>query len=52
MLFGSMAAFAMNMRRTRANRLLRLVLIAALAIPFQVTVVPLYEMMVKGGIGQ
>ena len=49
-LFGSMAAFAMNMRQTRGNRLLRLVLIVALAIPFQVTVVPLYEMMVKAGL--
>ena len=49
-LFGSMAAFAMNMRRTRGNRLLRLVLITALAVPFQVTVVPLYEMMVKAGL--
>jgi raffinose/stachyose/melibiose transport system permease protein len=49
-LFGSMAAFAMNMRRTRGNRLLRLVLIVALAIPFQVTVVPLYELMVKAGL--
>ena len=50
MLFGSMAAFAMNMRRTRGNRVLRLVLIVALAIPFQVTVVPLYEIMVKAGL--
>lgn len=49
-LFGSMAAYAINMRRTRANRVLRLVLITALAIPFQVTVVPLYEMMVKSGL--
>jgi raffinose/stachyose/melibiose transport system permease protein len=49
-LFGSMAAYAMNMRRTRANRFLRLVLITALAVPFQVTVVPLYEMMVKAGL--
>ncbi len=46
-LFGSMAAYAINMRRTRGNRLLRMILIIALAIPFQVTVVPLYEMMVK-----
>jgi raffinose/stachyose/melibiose transport system permease protein len=49
-LFGSMAAYAMNMRRTRGNRLLRLVLVLALAVPFQVTVVPLYEMMVKAGL--
>jgi raffinose/stachyose/melibiose transport system permease protein len=49
-LFGSMAAYAMNMRRTRGNRLLRLVLITALAVPFQVTVVPLYEMVVKAGL--
>ena len=49
-LFGSMAAYAMNMRRTRGNRVLRAVLVVALAVPFQVTVVPLYEMMVKAGL--
>lgn len=49
-LFGSMAGFAMNMRRTRGNRVLRVILIVALAVPFQVTVVPLYEMMVKVGL--
>jgi len=49
-LFGSMAAYAVNVRRTRGNRRVRLVFVLALAIPFQATVVPLYEMMVKVGL--
>jgi raffinose/stachyose/melibiose transport system permease protein len=49
-LFGSMAAYAMNIRRTRGNRRLRLLFILALAVPFQATVVPLYEMLVKTGL--
>ncbi len=47
LLIGSMAAYAVTVRRTRFNRRLSTVLLLALAIPFQSTLVPLYEMFVK-----
>jgi raffinose/stachyose/melibiose transport system permease protein len=47
LLIGSMAAYTFTVRPTRFNRRLSMVILLALAVPFQSTLVPLYEIMVK-----
>ena len=47
LLFGSMAAYSIVMRRTRASKRLHIVLLLALAVPFQVTLIPIYQAFVK-----
>jgi raffinose/stachyose/melibiose transport system permease protein len=44
---GTMAAYGVVMRRTRSSRRIHLVLVLALAVPFQVILVPLYQLFVK-----
>lgn len=47
LLVGSLAAYTFTVWPTRFNRRLNVVVMLALAVPFQSTLVPLYEMMVK-----
>ena len=46
LLVGTMAAYGVVMRRTRSSRRIHLVLVMALAVPFQVILVPLYRLFV------
>jgi raffinose/stachyose/melibiose transport system permease protein len=46
LLVGSMAAYAMAMRRTRTNRGISAVLLVAFLVPFQTILIPLYQTMV------
>ncbi|WP_129670172.1 carbohydrate ABC transporter permease [Phytoactinopolyspora endophytica] len=45
LLIGSMAAYAIIMRRSRFNRWFSVLLLLAFMVPFQTTLLPLYEMM-------
>jgi raffinose/stachyose/melibiose transport system permease protein len=47
LLVGSMAAYSIVMRRTRSSRRIHVVLLLALAVPFQVTLIPIYEAFVS-----
>jgi raffinose/stachyose/melibiose transport system permease protein len=47
LLFGSMAAYSVVMRKTRASKRIHIVLLLALAVPFQVTLIPIYQAFVK-----
>jgi raffinose/stachyose/melibiose transport system permease protein len=47
LLIGTMAAYGVVMRRTRSSRRIHLVLLLALAVPFQVILVPLYQFFVS-----
>ncbi|MGD0557864.1 MAG: carbohydrate ABC transporter permease [Streptosporangiaceae bacterium] len=47
LLVGTMAAYGVVMRRTRSSRRVHLVLVMALAVPFQVILVPLYRLFVS-----
>lgn len=47
LLIGSMAAYGIVMRRTRASKRIHIVLLLALAVPFQVTLIPIYQFFVK-----
>jgi raffinose/stachyose/melibiose transport system permease protein len=47
LLVGSMAAYSIVMRRTRSSRRIHVVLLLALAVPFQVTLIPIYEALVS-----
>jgi raffinose/stachyose/melibiose transport system permease protein len=42
-----MAAYSIVMRRTRSSRRIHVVLLLALAVPFQVTLIPIYEALVS-----
>jgi raffinose/stachyose/melibiose transport system permease protein len=46
LLIGSMAAYAMVMRRSRFNRILEVALLMAFVVPAQSTLIPLYRMLV------
>ncbi len=47
LLIGTMAAYGVVMRRTRGSRPIHVALLLALAVPFQVILVPLYQFFVK-----
>ncbi len=47
LLLGSMAAYGIVMRKNRASRRIHIVLLLALAVPFQVTLIPIYQAFVK-----
>jgi raffinose/stachyose/melibiose transport system permease protein len=47
LLVGSMAAYSIVMRKTRSSRRIHVVLLLALAVPFQVTLIPIYEAFVS-----
>jgi raffinose/stachyose/melibiose transport system permease protein len=47
LLVGSMAAYGIVMRKTRASRRVHVILLLALAVPFQVTLIPIYQAFVK-----
>jgi raffinose/stachyose/melibiose transport system permease protein len=47
LLFGSMAAYSIVMRKTRASKRTHVILLLALAVPFQVTIIPIYQAFVK-----
>ena len=47
LLVGSMAAYSIVMWRTRSSRRIHVVLLLALAVPFQVTLIPIYEAFVS-----
>jgi raffinose/stachyose/melibiose transport system permease protein len=47
LLVGSMAAYGIVMRKTRSSRRIHVVLLLALAVPFQVTLIPIYEAFVS-----
>ena len=47
LLVGSMVAYSIVMRRTRSSRRIHVVLLLALAVPFQVTLIPIYEAFVS-----
>ena len=44
---GTMAAYGLFMRQSRGSRRIHLILVVGLAVPFQVTLVPLYQMFVR-----
>ena len=52
LLVGSMAAYGIVMRKTRASSRIHVVLLLALAVPFQVTLIPIYQFFVKVQIGR
>jgi raffinose/stachyose/melibiose transport system permease protein len=47
LLFGSMAAYSVVMRKTRSSKRIHIILLLALAVPFQVTLIPIYQAFVK-----
>ena len=47
LLFGSMAAYSVVMRKARASKRIHIILLLALAVPFQVTLIPIYQAFVK-----
>jgi raffinose/stachyose/melibiose transport system permease protein len=47
LLVGSMAAYSIVMRKTPASRRIHIILLLALAVPFQVTLIPIYQAFVK-----
>jgi raffinose/stachyose/melibiose transport system permease protein len=47
LLVGSMAAYSIVMRKTRASKRTHVTLLLALAVPFQVTLIPIYQAFVK-----
>ena len=47
LLVGSMAAYGIVMRKTRSSRRIHVVLLLALAVPFQVTLIPIYQAFVN-----
>ncbi|UFS59937.1 carbohydrate ABC transporter permease [Subtercola endophyticus] len=47
LIIGSLAAFGMIMRNTRLNRLFGVLLLVGFIVPFQTTLIPLYELLVN-----
>ena len=50
LLVGSMAAFAIIYRSSRTNAVIGGILLAAFLVPFQTTIIPLYELIVNAGL--
>jgi raffinose/stachyose/melibiose transport system permease protein len=50
LLIGSMAAFAMIYRKSRLHAVFSAVLLAAFLVPFQTTIIPLYQMLVDANL--
>ena len=50
LLIGSMAAYAMLLRKTVVNRIVAVVLVIAFLVPGQATLIPLYRMMAGAGL--
>lgn len=50
LLVGSMAAFAMIYRRSRIHTVIGVVLLAVFLVPYQTTIIPLYQMLVGAGL--